>query len=101
MPKKWNEEVAERTQGLVRSQGRLRALATELNLAEQRERKRLAGDLHDYLAQLLVLGRLNLGQIRRAGLPPTVEQKVQETDEVLDRALTYSRTLMTELSPPP
>ena len=51
----WNEQleqrVAERTQELIQSQERLRALATELNLAEQRERNRVANDLHDYLAQ--------------------------------------------------
>ena len=44
--------VEQRTQELVLSQDRLRKMATELNLAEQRERKRLAGELHDYLAQL-------------------------------------------------
>jgi len=36
-------------------------LATELNLAEQRERKRLVIDLHNHLQQLLVLGKLKLG----------------------------------------
>ncbi len=92
--------VEERTQELVQSQDRLRALATELNLAEQRERKRLACELHDYLAQLLVLCRLNLGQVRRAGLPPKGEETVRETEEVLNQALNYSRTLMAELSPP-
>ena len=91
--------VDERTAELVQSQHRLRVLAKELNLAEQRERKRLAGDLHDYLAQLLVLGRLNLGQLRRAGLPPNIDEKIREIEEVLNQALTYSRTLMTELSP--
>jgi signal transduction histidine kinase len=50
--------VAEHTQELVQSQARLRALATELNLAEQRERKRLAAELHDHLQQMLVLGKL-------------------------------------------
>ncbi len=49
------QRVSERTQELAQSENRLRTLATELNLAEQRERKRLATDLHDYLAQLLVL----------------------------------------------
>ena len=92
--------VEERTQELVQSHDRLRALATELNLAEQRGRKRLAGELHDYLAQLLVLCRLNLGQVRRAGLPPKAEEIVKETEEVLNKALNYSRTLMAELSPP-
>lgn len=92
--------VAERTQELEQSQGRLRALATELNLAEQRERKRLATDLHDYLAQLLVLGRMMLGQAKRSGLPPRGEGFVKEAEEALDKALTYCRTLMTELKPP-
>ena len=92
--------VEERTVELVQSQDRLRALAMELNLAEQRERKRLAGELHDYLAQLLVLGCLKLGQVRRAGLPSKAEETVKETEEVLTKALDYSRTLMAELSPP-
>jgi CheY-like chemotaxis protein len=92
--------VDERTQELVQSQTRLRVLAKELNLAEQRERKRLAGELHDYLAQLLVLGCLKLGQVRRTGLPSKVEQTLKETEEVLTKALEYSRTLMAELSPP-
>jgi PAS domain S-box-containing protein len=92
--------VEARTQELVQSQERLRSLATELNLAEQRERKRLAGELHDYLAQLLVLCRLNLGQVRRTGLPSKAEDMVKETEEVLNNALTYTRTLMAELSPP-
>jgi PAS domain S-box-containing protein len=92
--------VKERTEELVQSQDRLRALATELNLAEQHERKRLAGELHDYLAQLLVICRLNLGQVKRMGLPRKAEEMVKETEEVLNQALQYSRTLMAELSPP-
>ena len=78
----------------------MRALATELNLAEQRERKRLAGELHDYLAQLLVLGRLNLGRMRRTGLSPQGDEMVKDTEEVLSKALYYTRTLMAELNPP-
>ncbi|HEY7532511.1 MAG TPA: PAS domain S-box protein, partial [Nitrospiraceae bacterium] len=64
----WNQDlewaVCERTQELVASQDRLRTLATELNLVEQRERKRLATELHDYLAQLLVVAKLKLAQGR-------------------------------------
>ena len=57
--------VTTRTAELLQSQERLRAMATELNLAEQRERKRLAAELHDHLQQLLVLGKLTLGQGKR------------------------------------
>ena len=92
--------VHERTEELVQSQDRLRLMATELNLAEQRERKRLAAELHDYLTQLLVLCRLNLGQVKRIGLPPRADEMIKETEEVLDKALDYSRTLMADLSPP-
>ena len=94
------QRVLERTQELVESGGHLRALATELNLAEQRERARLASELHDYLAQLLVLGRITLAQAKRAGLPRSCEAFVNQADETLSKALTYCRTLMTELSPP-
>jgi PAS domain S-box-containing protein len=94
------QRVVERTKELVQSESRLRALATELNLAEQRERTRLANDLHDYLAQLLVLGRITLGQAKRLELPSRAEKLIKETEETLGKALNYCRTLMAELSPP-
>ncbi len=92
--------VEERTKALRESQDRLRAFATELTVTEQRERDRLAGDLHDYLAQLLVLGRLKLGQVRRLGLREEPMTLIRETEEVLKEALTYTRTLVADLSPP-
>jgi PAS domain S-box-containing protein len=94
------QKVTERTSELLESENRLRVLATELNLAEHRERKRLATDLHDYLALLLVLCRMSLGQAKRIGLPACVEDLIKQTDVTLAEALTYCRTLMAELSPP-
>lgn len=94
------QHVLERTKELVESEGRLRALATELNLAEQRERARLASELHDYLAQLLVLSRITLARAKRTGLPSDGQAYVNQADESLSQALTYCRTLMAELSPP-
>ncbi|MDF2458521.1 MAG: putative Multi-sensor hybrid histidine kinase, partial [Nitrospira sp.] len=96
-------QVEDRTRGLLQSQDRLRALATELNLAEQRERKRLAGELHDHLQQILVLGKLKLGQTRRfaeAAPPLAVAKLIKEADDTLSEALKYTRTLVAELSPP-
>lgn len=93
------QRVSARTHALQQSEARLRLLATELNLAEQRERKRLATELHDYLAQLLVLCRMTLAQARRIGLPATSESLINQTEETLGMALTYCRTLMAELNP--
>ncbi|HEU5407580.1 MAG TPA: PAS domain-containing protein, partial [Nitrospira sp.] len=92
--------VDERTKELVASQDRLRALASELNLAEQRERKRLATELHDHLQQILVLGKLTIGQGKRAAAGvPACEQVLKKVDDIFSDALTYTRTLASDLSP--
>jgi PAS domain S-box-containing protein len=92
-------QVSERTRELVSSQGQLRALATELNLAEQRERKRIAAELHDHLAQMLVLVRLKLGQAKQGPVFRSVEM-MKQAEDVVNDALTYTRNLVAELSPP-
>ncbi len=93
--------VSERTDELTQSQQQLRALATELNLTELRERKRLAAELHDHLAQMLVLCRLKLGQSKRIdGMVPACQDLIRQTEDVLNEALTYTRTLVADLAPP-
>lgn len=93
--------VSQRTVELERSRDQLRSLATQLNLAEQRERKKLAAELHDHLQQLLVLGKLKLAQGKRLSMDNTACLAVlNATDEVLMNALQYTRSLVTELSPP-
>lgn len=101
----WNERleqrVAERTQKLVESEERLRTLAIELNLAEQRERARLAREMHDYLQQILVLGKLKLAGGKRLVMElPAVEKMIHETEEIFTEALQYTRSLVAMLSPP-
>jgi signal transduction histidine kinase/CheY-like chemotaxis protein len=93
--------VAKRTDELVHSQARLRALTTELNLAEQRERKRLAAELHDHLAQMIVLGRLTLSQAKRvAGVPAGCSELIDRAEAILAESLTYTRTMVADLAPP-
>lgn len=101
----WNERleqrVAERTQELVESEERLRTLAIELNLAEQRERARLATEMHDHLQQILVLGKLKLAGGKRLVMDlPAVEKMIHETEEIFAEALQYTRSLVATLSPP-
>jgi signal transduction histidine kinase len=94
--------VNKRTQQLLHTQARLRTMAQTLTLTEQRERKRMAGELHDYLAQLLVLGKMKLSNlhahIQKIGGPAAALS--QEIDQTFSKALDYTRTLIAELSPP-
>ena len=60
-----DSRVSQRTHALTVTQDRLRGLATQLSLAEERVRRSLAMDLHDYLGQLLVVCRMKLGQARQ------------------------------------
>jgi signal transduction histidine kinase len=95
------ELAQERIRTLTQSQARLRALATELNLTEQRERKRLSTELHDHLAQILVLGKMKVSQARQLpGLIPKCQGLLNEVDQVLTQSLTYTRTLVADLAPP-
>ncbi len=93
--------VDERTHELVQSRDQLRALASELNVAEQRERKRIAAELHDYLAQVLVLARLKLGQMKGvAGVDSKLLPFIGQAENAINEGLAYTRTLVADLCPP-
>ncbi len=92
--------VAARTSELVRMRDRLRAFAMQLNLTEQRERRRLASDLHDYLAQLLVVARLKVKQTTPLISHSKAVALLKEADQAVTQSLEYTRSLVTELAPP-
>lgn len=81
------------------SRDRLRALAGELTLAEQRERRRLANFLHDHLQQLLVGAKFRTVMLGRTG-DATTKQRAKEVEDLLDETITASRSLTAELNPP-
>ncbi|HEU4682949.1 MAG TPA: response regulator [Nitrospira sp.] len=91
--------VEERTRELVQSQKLLRELASELTVAEQRERRKLATDLHDYLAQLLVAVRLKVSQAHSRLSHADVKRWLAEAEEILQQALDYTRSLVAQLTP--
>ena len=92
--------VENRTIEISQSQDRLRALAAELNLTEQRARQRLATDLHDYLGQLLALSRMKLDLAKKHPMEEGLAKIFAELQSVIDKSITYTRTLITQLSPP-
>ena len=92
-------QVKDRTAALLTKQQQLRALASELSRAEERERKRLSTDLHDNLAQILALSKMKLGSMAKHLKMEGSSTKLQDLNALLDEALNYTRTLMSDLRP--
>jgi len=95
------EEGARRTQmecDLRQRSQQLRALAAELTLVEQRERRRLALILHDHLQQLLVGAKMHVSTLRSAGRKNLHEEEGKIQD-LLDQSLNVCKTLNADLSP--
>jgi signal transduction histidine kinase len=89
--------VAERTLELLRQRDQLKSLAAQLVSAEQRERRRISVELHDYLAQILLVCRMRLQTLR-----PSDERSIEtlaEAGKLLSDATQYTRTLMSDLCP--
>jgi DNA-binding NarL/FixJ family response regulator/two-component sensor histidine kinase len=93
------QQVEERTKELMRTRERLRALVSELTLAGERERRRVAIELHDHLTQLLVVSRMGVMRAKQLVQDPKLAKSLAETDETLEQSLRYTRSLMAELSP--
>jgi PAS domain S-box-containing protein len=93
------QKVQERTAELARRAEQLRALAGELTLSEQRERRRLAKMLHDHIQQLLVGAKFRTAILGRSGDDLT-RQAAAEIEHLLDESIKSSRSLTAELSPP-
>jgi DNA-binding NarL/FixJ family response regulator len=93
------QQVAERTDELMRSRERLRALVSELTLAGERERRRVAAELHDHLTQLLVVSRMGVMRAKQLARDAKLAKTLAETDAALEQSLRYTRSLMAELSP--
>jgi DNA-binding NarL/FixJ family response regulator len=96
------DEVSRRSaaeQALRERSDRLRVLASELTLAEHRERHRLALILHDGLQQLLVGANYQLGSLEHAR-EKVVQRTVTEVSRLISSSIEMSRSLTAELSPP-
>jgi PAS domain S-box-containing protein len=77
----------------------LRAAAVAASLAEQRERRALASDLHDDACQLLTLASLKLRAVADA-LGNQAAAEIQELAELLTETRRRVSSLSFELSPP-
>ncbi len=78
----------------------LRALASELSLTEERERRRLAADLHDHIGQILALSQIKLGALHQEISSKGSKALVTEVRDYIGQAIRYTRSLTYELGLP-
>lgn len=81
-------------------QKQLKNLNVELTLVEEKERRRIAENLHDSLGQSLSLAYIKLTSIINEKFSPNVEKIINEISVLLKNAVDESRTLTYDLSPP-
>lgn len=81
-------------------QKKLKSLNTEITLIEERERRRIAENLHDSLGQTLSLAFMKLSSIVDMEHSEHVKNVIDGTSELLDKAIAESRSLTYDLSPP-
>jgi PAS domain S-box-containing protein len=84
---------------LMLYQQQLRSLASELSLAEERLRRRIAAELHDHIAQNLAISKIKLESL--AGDTESGQTKsLKEVIDLISQTIDASRSLTFEISPP-
>jgi signal transduction histidine kinase len=100
------QKVIERTTDLERinvelreQQQKLRDLSWRLSQTEEEERRRIASALHDGLGQLLAVAAIKMDAMSK--IPDAaIAKDVADVRGLLDQALTHTRSLTIDLSPP-
>ncbi|MFH1134572.1 MAG: PAS domain-containing protein [Pseudomonadota bacterium] len=81
-------------------QDKLRSLATKLSVAEEKERRQIALDLHDGVGQLLALAQIKLSRLAALADLAEYSEEFSELIGILDEAATDARSLTCEIHPP-
>lgn len=99
----WQKNLAERAQSDLKIHGyqvRLRSLASEVLLAEERERRRIATGLHDRVGQTLAACNIRVRTLIDEVPADTSKRALSEINRTLKDIISETRTLTFELSPP-
>ena len=81
-------------------QEQLRSLASELLLTEERERRRIATDLHDHIGQTLAITKIKLGALKDLLPPHDCRGQIDDIRALVEQTIQYTKSLTFELSPP-
>jgi len=78
---------------------KMKNLSHKLTLAEEHERKRIATTLHAEIGQTLAFLKLKIGELKEKESSPNTRKSLEEVHNLVQNAITSSRSLMTQISP--
>jgi len=93
-------KVNERTEELQTLNKRLRSMARQLSLTQERERRRIATLLHDSVNQELAFCAMKLQTLIQQTSPTRSEEPLHEIYNVIQGTIKEMRSLTFQLSPP-
>jgi signal transduction histidine kinase len=79
---------------------KLKSLASQLSITEERERHRLATQLHDHIGQSLIISKAKLDEQRKADISGDLKKVLKEVCDCLSQVIQDTRTLTFDLSSP-
>jgi len=79
-------------------QERLRSLALEISMVEERERRYIARELQDTLGHMLTYCRRKLGELCESLSSPDVCAAIKEINQIIERTIHQSKALTDEFS---
>ncbi|MEN6483796.1 MAG: PAS domain S-box protein [Syntrophobacteraceae bacterium] len=81
-------------------QEQLRSLASQLALVEERERRRIAVDLHDRVGQALAMSKIRLGVLKESASTDEQASSIEEVRKMIEQAIQDTRSLIFKISSP-
>lgn len=98
--KQLREVSVKREEEALRYQAQLRSLSSELSLIEEKERRRIATDLHDRIGHALAHASMKLRQLKNNQSGDDLSEKLDEVNALISQTIQDTQTLTFELSPP-
>jgi PAS domain S-box-containing protein len=87
-------------QQILNDQVKLKSLASQLTLAEERERRRIAGELHDRISQSLAISKIKLEALHKSGYGEKLDKALDDVCNSLGQTIQDTRTLTFDLGNP-
>jgi len=98
-----SEDITERKEAearLLTYQEQLRSLTSELTLIEEKERRRIACEIHDQIGQNLALCKLKVAAMEKNMPKAAMKLELAAVGRLLECSIQDARSLIFDLSPP-